>query len=244
MTSYGDKWLGHPYFDAGLGGAQPPQGHGLHPSDRRQLLRQPGAGRAARRPSNAAPTRPARIASLIFSGTVAEVPGHQLDLVARRRRADVVRRALPGADGERRRPTRTSSRASRCRASSTASITTPRRSRWRGRSPRSPSSCRSSQIVYGTDFPYRTAADHTKGVAAPSSAATTSTRSTARTRCGSFRGSKRSRSNELIQFFISTQSMSGLGHEQTKSDRRIKFAMPRILSRNDLRIRACKINSR
>ena len=33
MTSYGDKWLGHPHVRADLGGAEPPQGHGLHPSD-------------------------------------------------------------------------------------------------------------------------------------------------------------------------------------------------------------------
>ena len=41
---------------AGDGGAQPPQGGALHPSDRRALLRQPGSRDRARRSSNSAPT--------------------------------------------------------------------------------------------------------------------------------------------------------------------------------------------
>ena len=41
LTSYGDKWLGDPAVLPDHGGAQPPQGRGLHAPDRRQLLRQP-----------------------------------------------------------------------------------------------------------------------------------------------------------------------------------------------------------
>ena len=46
MTSYGDKWLGDPLFLPAMEELQPPQGAGLHPSDRGQLLRQSGADAA------------------------------------------------------------------------------------------------------------------------------------------------------------------------------------------------------
>ena len=87
MTNYGDKWLGYPVLRAGLGGAQPPQGDGLHPSDRRQLLRQSGAGRAAVG-DRVGHRHHAHDRQPDLQRHVAEVQGHQLDLVARRRRAD------------------------------------------------------------------------------------------------------------------------------------------------------------
>ena len=56
MTSYGDKWLGYAGVRAGVGRAQPPQGHRLHAPDRRQLLRQSGERHRRGLPSNSAPT--------------------------------------------------------------------------------------------------------------------------------------------------------------------------------------------
>ena len=44
MTNYGDKWLGYSLLRSDLARAQSPQGDGVHAPDRRQLLRQPGAG--------------------------------------------------------------------------------------------------------------------------------------------------------------------------------------------------------
>src|SRR5262245_30790723 len=90
---------GLPAVRAGLGGAQPPQGNGLYPSDRRQLLRQPGAGRGGidhrvrhrHHPHHRQPAAQRHLAAL---------QGHQLHLLPRRRRADRLRRALPGADRE------------------------------------------------------------------------------------------------------------------------------------------------
>ena len=52
----------------------------------------------------------------------------------------------------------------RSMASSSASTTTPRRSRTTATLEALTKLVPISQIVYGTDFPYRTAADHTKGV--------------------------------------------------------------------------------
>ena len=96
MTSYGDKWLGHAIVRAGVGGAEPPQGHGLHPSDLGQLLRQPGAGRAGLR-DRVRLRHDAHHRQPDPQRHVAEIQGRQLDLVARRRRAHRLRRAVPVA---------------------------------------------------------------------------------------------------------------------------------------------------
>jgi hypothetical protein len=59
-------------FRSGLGGAQPPQGHGLHPSDRRQLLRSIGCPASPNR-RGVRHRHDGSIASLILSGHLAEV---------------------------------------------------------------------------------------------------------------------------------------------------------------------------
>src|SRR5262249_54439999 len=97
MTRLGRKMARLPAVRPGMGGAQPPQGHGLHPSDRRQLLRQPGAGhrgsdhRVRRRhhPHHREPDLQRHLPAL---------QGHQLDLLPRRRRVDGGRGAPPAPD--------------------------------------------------------------------------------------------------------------------------------------------------
>ena len=82
-----------------LGGVEPPQGHRLYASDRRQLLRQPGA-RPGRLGDRVGHRHHAHAGQSHLQRQDAEIPRHQLHLVARRRRAGCVRRTLPDPVGE------------------------------------------------------------------------------------------------------------------------------------------------
>ena len=99
MTSYGDKWLGHPMFA--------PVWQELNRRKATVYTHPTGANCCVNLVQGlpdfvvefgADTTR--TIASLIFSGTSQKYQGHQLDLVARRRRADGICRALPDPDGD------------------------------------------------------------------------------------------------------------------------------------------------
>ena len=152
-----------PVPQPGLGGAQSAQGDRLYAPRRRQLLRQPGprlAGVGDRVGNRLDPQH--REPDL--QRHLTEVQGHQLDLLARRRRPDVVRRTLPGANDERAalqgqvHPRAVQAELNRFHYD-TAQVTMA------GTLGALAKLVPVSQIVYGTDFPYRTAADHSKGVA-------------------------------------------------------------------------------
>ena len=90
---------------AGLGGIEPPQGDGLYASDIAPIAA-PIWCRACRTIVVEFGTDTTRtIASLILSGTSQKYKRHQLDLVARRRRADGVCRTLPDGSSSTRRRT-------------------------------------------------------------------------------------------------------------------------------------------
>src|SRR5262249_29527755 len=146
------------------GEAGPPQGHGLHPSDRRQLLREPGRGnrrsddRARRRhdPHHREPDLQRHLPAL---------QGHQLDLLPWRRRVDGVCRAVPDpdvsrppykdkftraiVDGELNRFYYDTAQISNAVTIGALAKLVP-----------------ISQILYGTDYPYRTGLEHVKGLGA------------------------------------------------------------------------------
>ena len=165
MTVYGDKWLGYSYPRTGLGRTQPAQGDGLYPSVHGQLLWQPGRGPAGNSGRVGHRYHPFDRQPDLFRHRAA-LSGHQLHLLPRRRRADRVGRAVRDPDGEHAALQGQVHPRGRREAVASASITIP---------PRSPTwrpietlvkIVPVSQVVFGSDFPYRTSEEHVKGLAA------------------------------------------------------------------------------
>ena len=126
MTNYGDKWLGYAYFDPVWAELNRRKATVYTHPDRRQLLRQPGAG-CRQLVDRMGHRHHAQHRQPDLQRVVAEVQGHQLYLLARRRCADVFLGAVPGPVVSTP-PYHGKFTREHVQANSTASTTTPRKS--------------------------------------------------------------------------------------------------------------------